>query len=101
MFFHVLVAAGFFWVDSTFVSSSYPRVTIFTSIYLLIAAIPFLSLMIRRLHDTDNSALWFLVGFIPVIGNLLLLWALLSGGTKGLNRFGPDPRQKDLIGVSQ
>jgi len=53
---------------------------------------PNMAIQAKRWHDHDKSALWLLVNFIPYIGPL---WALASNGitpgTKGENRFGPDP----------
>ena len=53
---------------------------------------PNMAIQAKRWHDQDKSALWLLVNFIPYIGPL---WALASNGitpgTKGENRFGPDP----------
>jgi uncharacterized membrane protein YhaH (DUF805 family) len=45
----------------------------------------------RRLHDRDMSAWWLLLGLIPVIGFLVLLYFYVTKGTDGPNRFGPDP----------
>ena len=51
---------------------------------------PSLATTAKRLHDTDRSAWWMLLGFIP-LGNIWLLVLLLLRGTTGPNRFGPDP----------
>lgn len=45
----------------------------------------------RRLHDRDMSAWWLLIGLIPLIGWLVLLYFYVMPGTPGPNRFGPDP----------
>ncbi|MEM6623035.1 MAG: DUF805 domain-containing protein [Pseudomonadota bacterium] len=52
--------------------------------------IPALAVTIRRLHDLDKSGWWILIGFIPLVGFLLLYWYCLKG-TEGDNQFGPDP----------
>ena len=44
----------------------------------------------RRLHDTDKSGWWLLLGLVPLIG-LLLIYFLAIAGTSGDNRFGPEP----------
>jgi uncharacterized membrane protein YhaH (DUF805 family) len=41
----------------------------------------------RRLHDRDMSAWWLLIGLVPLIGLLVLLYFYLMPGP---NRFGPD-----------
>lgn len=57
---------------------------------LLAFIIPMLAVSIRRLHDLDKSGWWYLIGFIPLAGLILLYWFCLKG-TEGDNRFGPDP----------
>lgn len=62
-----------------------------TGLFLLAMLLPYLAVSVRRLHDTDRSGWWLLLGFIPFIGGLILLIFLVSGGTRGPNRFGDDP----------
>jgi uncharacterized membrane protein YhaH (DUF805 family) len=50
--------------------------------------IPNLAVAARRLHDTDRSGWWLLLGLIPVIGSLVLIFFLVQKGTEGTNRFG-------------
>lgn len=50
--------------------------------------IPNLAVAARRLHDTDKSGWWLLLGLIPLIGNLVLIFLLVQRGTEGANRFG-------------
>ena len=50
--------------------------------------IPNLAVAARRLHDTDKSGWWLLLGLIPLIGNLVLIFLLVQKGTEGANRFG-------------
>lgn len=57
----------------------------FGGIYTLAALIPGIAVAVRRMHDTDHSGWWVLVP----IANLLIL---LDEGTRGDNRFGPDPK---------
>jgi uncharacterized membrane protein YhaH (DUF805 family) len=58
---------------------------------VLIGAIALYAITIKRLHDINLSGWWFLA-LIPlsvVPGTLLVLGSIR--GTKGPNRFGPDP----------
>lgn len=61
-------------------------------IYLLGTLAPKLSVTVRRLHDTNHSALWLLVGLIPLIGPLVMLVLTLKAGDQGENQYGPDPK---------
>ena len=60
----------------------------------LFTFIPAISAGVRRLHDTNKSGFFLLISFIPFIGALVLLFLLIPEGTKGKNRFGPDPLKK-------
>ena len=51
-----------------------------------------LALAVKRLHDDARSGAWLLVGLVPVLGVLWLLFELaLRKGTAGSNQYGPDP----------
>ena len=52
----------------------------------LVTFLPYLSLCIRRMHDTDKSG-WF--SLVPIYGIILLF----KSGTAGPNRFGDDPKK--------
>ena len=67
-------------------------VGILSAIYMLAVLIPGLAVGVRRLHDIDKSGWWILIGFVPIIGPIILLIFALMGGTAGDNRYGPDPK---------
>lgn len=62
---------------------------LFISVFLILSAV---MVSIKRCHDRDKSAWWCLILAIPLIGTI---WAVVElgilEGTKGVNRFGPDP----------
>jgi uncharacterized membrane protein YhaH (DUF805 family) len=60
-------------------------VTFVVSLGLLL---PNLAVTVRRLHDTDRSGWWILLGLIPVIGTIVLLVFYVQPGTAGSNQFG-------------
>ncbi|WP_410750975.1 DUF805 domain-containing protein [Citrobacter sp. U14242] len=55
------------------------------------------SITARRLHDTDRSGWWILLGLIPIIGDIVLFIFLCQKGTIGENRFGKDPKFEHLM----
>ena len=61
-------------------------------VLVLAIVIPSIAVTFRRLHDTDRSAWWILIGLIPFLGALVLLVFTLLDGTPGDNRYGPDPK---------
>jgi len=65
----------------------------------LASFIPSLSVTVRRLHDTDKSGWLILLGLIPLIGVIILLVFYILPGTKGPNKFGPDPYGKTQVEV--
>jgi uncharacterized membrane protein YhaH (DUF805 family) len=56
-------------------------------LYSFAVCLPLLAVSIRRMHDVGKSG-WYLL--IPVYGWVILP---LCEGTKGPNRFGPDPKE--------
>ena len=90
--------------------------------FLLIAAVitPHLSVSVRRLHDTDRSGWWLLIGVIPMVAMFLVPvigWALVAivnlvavavliywlvlDGTAGPNRYGSDPKEGERAGAAK
>ena len=62
------------------------------SLYALAVIVPSLAVSVRRLHDTDRSGWWLLIGLVPLIGNLVLLWFVARDSQPGDNRYGPNPK---------
>ena len=60
-------------------------------IWSLIILLPSLSLCIRRLHDVGKSGWWYLMIFVPLVGEILLLvWFCRDSGPD--NQWGPNPK---------
>lgn len=63
-------------------------------VYLLLGLVvffPSLAVTIRRLHDTDHSGGWYWISLVPFIGAIVLLVFMVTPGTPGPNRYGPNP----------
>lgn len=63
-----------------------------TTLAMLGLLIPGLAVQVRRFHDQDKSGWFVLLGFIPLLGGLVVLVFMCLQGTQGPNRFGPDPK---------
>lgn len=51
-----------------------------------------LAVYAKRWHDRDKSGWWSLIVLVPFIGGIWILIELgILEGTRGANRFGPDP----------
>lgn len=59
--------------------------------YALGTAIPSLACGVRRLHDTGRTGWWMLMGFVPILG-LVLLGLLAIDSEPGGNEYGPNPK---------
>lgn len=64
---------------------------------LLAIFLPSIAAQVRRLHDTNASGWWILLAFIPYVGGLIMLVWYCIPGTKGENRFGPDPLNPGMV----
>lgn len=53
---------------------------------------PSLTVSVRRLHDTGRSGWWMLIGLIPILGALALLYFFFLDGDAGTNEYGSDPK---------
>jgi uncharacterized membrane protein YhaH (DUF805 family) len=87
--FQLIVTPSFVISDFTETDISY----LFLGI-ALVTLIPAISVGVRRLHDTNRSGFFLLIGFIPFIGGLILLFFLIPEGTKGKNKYGANPLVK-------
>lgn len=67
------------WAAGTFVSV----------VIGLPAAIAGIALAVRRLHDSDRSGWWWWIGWVPLVGWIVLLWFYLLPGTPDTNRYSP------------
>jgi uncharacterized membrane protein YhaH (DUF805 family) len=65
----------------------------FFVLYLLAMLIPYLAVVVRRLHDIGNSGWYYLVSFIPGIGGIWMLIMMCTEGNHGTNDYGPDPKE--------
>lgn len=118
--FNILISLGFLMLDMLLFDHdpSDPEDTaILRSIYSLAVLLPGLAVSVRRLHDINRSGWWMMILFVPVIaaaivgatgfvasgilivfGIVILVAAIVllvfhaTEGTKGPNKYGPDPK---------
>ena len=65
---------------------------ILSLIYGLGVLIPGIAVGIRRLHDTDKSGWWLLIGLIPLVGAIVLIVFFATEGTRQSNQWGASPK---------
>ncbi len=65
-------------------------------IYSLLSFVPGLSVAVRRLHDVGQSGWLVLIGFIPILGVLVLIAFYSMDGIPYTNKYGDDPKGRGL-----
>ena len=83
--FNVMVAIAATIVDATI------GIELFSIAAGLALLLPGLGVAVRRLHDTDRTGWWVLIGIIPIIGLVVLIIFYATPGTPGANEYGPPP----------
>jgi uncharacterized membrane protein YhaH (DUF805 family) len=58
--------------------------------------IPWLSVVVRRLHDLNKSGWNYFVRLIPIVGPILLLVWLCKEGNPYRNNYGEDPKNASM-----
>ena len=71
-------------------------VTVPTGIWSLVASVGGIMLGIRRLHDLNKSGWFLLLGLVPFVNIIFVLYLWLAPGTVGWNRYGADPLSEDV-----
>jgi hypothetical protein len=85
---------------------------IVSSLFGLVTIIPNIAVAIRRLHDLDRTGWWILLGFIPLIGWIILLILvrhrghrrtepLRTGSARDLGHAGLAARRPDSCGATK
>lgn len=87
--FNILIAFALGIVEGILGIASESDQSVLATIYQLAILIPSISVGVRRMHDTDHSGWWLLV---PIVN---FVFAVIEG-TRGDNRFGPDPKATSL-----
>lgn len=84
--FYAIILFAALMLDGALETDPTGEVPIIAAFVQLAHIIPALSVTVRRLHDTDRSGWFLLLGIIPVIGQIALLVFLCTRST-GPNRY--------------
>ena len=88
--FYLIASIGTGVVDFS-IDSSTEAIGPVNALFSIATFLPSLAVLARRLHDIDKTAWWMLIVLIPVVGAILLIIWLCKSGSKGANKYGPDP----------
>ena len=61
-------------------------------VWILATIVPALAVLIRRLHDTGRSGWWASIGFVPVVGAIVLFVVTVQDSTPGEQKYGASPK---------
>ncbi len=95
-----------FWYLATFVAylvavilDSIIGIPLFVVVVALGAIVPTIAVGIRRLHDTDKSGWFLLIGLIPLIGAIVLIVFFVTDSGPD-NQYGPNPKGEPDLGAA-
>ena len=92
--FNILISIALSMVDGVLGTAHADTGTgLLGGIYSLAVLIPSIAVLVRRLHDTDRTGWWALIGLIPVIGWIVLLVFVVQDSHSGQNQYGPNPKE--------
>ena len=93
MLFYVIIVFVLAYLDAAIgLTTSERGAGILSTVFVLAMLIPGLALTVRRLHDTGRTGWWVLIGFVPLIGNIVLLVFMCLDSESGANQYGPAPK---------
>ncbi|MFV0643223.1 MAG: DUF805 domain-containing protein [Sphingomonadaceae bacterium] len=109
MFFVALILAGLPWdsinadgSESTTPPQFSPLFFVGIMLYFVFwlgTIVPALAVLVRRFHDQDKSGWMLLLYLVPYAGPIIIFVFMCLDGTKGENRFGPDPKDPDRADI--
>jgi uncharacterized membrane protein YhaH (DUF805 family) len=62
-------------------------------VWIFATIVPALAVLIRRLHDTNRSGWWALIGLVPLAGAIVLLVFTVEDSNKGVNKYGASQKE--------
>lgn len=62
-------------------------------VWILATILPALTVLFRRLHDIGKSGWWSLIGFLPIIGTIVLVVFTARDSQRAENKYGTSPKQ--------
>jgi uncharacterized membrane protein YhaH (DUF805 family) len=81
-----------FYIVLAVVDSVLGTARLLSGLLSLALLLPSLGVAVRRLHDIGRSGWWILIGLIPILGWILLIYWYVQPGTSGQNEYGADPK---------
>ncbi len=86
LLFHIIIIIALGVIESIVGTNS-----VIALFYMLAILLPGLAVTVRRLHDSGKSGWWLLIGLVPLIGIVILVF-MVQDGQAGDNQYGPNPK---------
>jgi uncharacterized membrane protein YhaH (DUF805 family) len=67
----------------------------------LLLLLPYLAVAVRRLHDIGKNWYWILIGIIPLIGALVMIYFYVQKSMPSTNAFGDVPPDAEVPQITQ
>lgn len=61
-------------------------------LFSLAIIIPTIAAGVRRLHDIGKEGLWILIGLVPLIGWIIMIYFYVQDSEPGSNQYGANPK---------
>ncbi len=68
------------------------RAGLIAGVFSLASLVPAIAVGVRRMHDTNRSGWYLLLGLIPVLGAIALIIMMLQDSYPSTNSYGPNPK---------
>ena len=95
--FNVLIMIVLMVIDAALgLSAGVSALGVLSGIYSLAVLIPSIAVCVRRLHDVGKSGWYYLLGFIPIVGPIILLVWFCTDGERFTNAWGEDPKKGEI-----
>ena len=91
-FWNLLVYILLFTIDVAFNTPAEIGIGPLSGLYTLFVTLPWVAVMVRRLHDTGRSGWWYFIIVIPVLGWIAMLVVLVQDSDPNENQYGPNPK---------
>jgi uncharacterized membrane protein YhaH (DUF805 family) len=91
--FNILISIALGIIDGITGSfSSEAGIGLLGGLYSLAVLLPSIAVSVRRLHDTNRSGWWLLIGLAPLIGAIVLIVFMVQDSQSDENQYGPSPK---------
>jgi uncharacterized membrane protein YhaH (DUF805 family) len=90
--FYLLISVVLTLMDGILGADTHQGGGLLSGLFALGTLLPAIGVGVRRLHDIGRSGWWLLIGLVPLLGGLVLLWFAVKDSDPGDNAYGTHPK---------